>query len=386
MMQYLTQKYKKYYIMNLEIDQIIALFDNNKQLPILYEKSFIEICEKGRLDIAQHVYMNNNNMYINLINKKLFRISCKNGHLELAKWIYSIYKQKDKIKVASTINTSIIECCVIGQIDVVTWLCTLEGSNIHIDNDTPFIRSCENGHLELAKWIHSKGVNISRKKQEQIFYDVCINGHSIELAKWIYTLFELEIREYPDPISFIGTICSYGHTEIVKWIYELDRDLIIYHITGYRGYFYTACFNGHYDLAKWLYTLSDHESSLDSLMNLTLWILYKKHDDKLVVWLYDTFDLEFIEHEYGWRYSFIKRNKDFHKAIKNNCIDELYKDVAMKELDDVCSSCLTDAEIENKWVQLKECQHILCVDCYAQQSKCPFGCFINYSKINLFKS
>lgn len=67
--------------------------------------------------------------------------------------------------------------------------------NIHADNDRAFQKSCQHGHIEIAKWLYSLDENFNK----------CF--------------------DYAFIIS-----CNYKHFEIVKWLHKLDQDILGKHI------------------------------------------------------------------------------------------------------------------------------------------------------------
>ena len=80
--------------------------------------------------------------------------------------------------------------------------------NIHADGEYAFRCSCQNGHVELAKWL----INLSRSDGftlidihadvEYAFRWSCENGH-LEVAKWLIELSQSD-GFTPIPIEIIG--------------------------------------------------------------------------------------------------------------------------------------------------------------------------------------
>ena len=75
--------------------------------------------------------------------------------------------------------------------------------------------ACENGHIEVAKWVYSLGgVNI-HGYNDYAFRLACGNGH-LEVAKWIYSLDDVDIQGYTD--DALNRASKNGNVEVVKWL------------------------------------------------------------------------------------------------------------------------------------------------------------------------
>ena len=72
---------------------------------------------------------------------------------------------------------SFIDCCKNGDLENAKLLVTKR------NKQKGFNLSCENGHIKIAKWLYSLGVDIN----QCLFRYVCKNGH-IEIAKWLHSL------------------------------------------------------------------------------------------------------------------------------------------------------------------------------------------------------
>src|SRR5690606_22500812 len=126
---------------------------------------------------------------------------------------------------------------------------------------------------------------------------------------------------------------------------------------------YYSCRYGNIELAKWLYKINNN----NSIGNISL-LIKSGHEHnqclQIVIWLCELSDeIKTLIVNNKLLFDIIKQNTSFWIALINNKLEELYSDIEIQPIEDVCSSCLTDAsETENKWIQLTECKHMLCTD------------------------
>jgi len=88
-----------------------------------------------------------------------------------------------------------------------------------------FSITCENGHLDVAKWLYEIKPDIDISVYyEFAFKNSCKNGH-LDVAKWLY-----EIKPDID-ISCIDINDIYNH-QIIKWLDSLNKGLTYKIIDG----------------------------------------------------------------------------------------------------------------------------------------------------------
>ena len=90
------------------------------------------------------------------VEEPLFVKACKLGLLKLAKWMYNRYS----IDIHADVEAAFRWCCNNGHLDVAKWLVELGKStgnqiDIHVCNEYVFSWCCYYGHLEVAKWLIS---------------------------------------------------------------------------------------------------------------------------------------------------------------------------------------------------------------------------------------
>ena len=101
---------------------------------------------------------------------------------------------------------------------------------LKIDEETDFCFQCEEGNLNVIKFLLEHNPNISGKLiTEGIFYNICNNGHS-EIADLILEVNrDININIMDETI--FRSLCKNNNYESVKWLYtkslELNRKIDI---------------------------------------------------------------------------------------------------------------------------------------------------------------
>ena len=130
------------------------------------------------------------------------------------------------------------------------------------DMEFEFIRSCINGHLDIAKLILKiqPQINISAQN-EYAFRGACSNGH-LNIAKWL-----LEIRPQinisaQNEYAF-RYACLHEHLKVAEWLQTLNPYLYVinYNSDGkYAGYYIRTKEEARWQQTKYLVWLSSTQS------------------------------------------------------------------------------------------------------------------------------
>ena len=262
------------------IVEIVRIYNENKNIDV-YD-SFYNACCKGDLQIAVILYELDNTVIkrddITLLEKivgifydpnylysnynYLFLEVCRNEKIDVLIWLYSIEKP-----FINTIYDAFIYSCDNGNLNVAKWLCSL---NEHICSqlfywifnydiilncsDEAFIGACFNGHLEIAQWLYSLNYKPDiHINNEELFRFACISGN-LNLVKWLYNL-DNNINLHANDDEAFRFACKCNQLEIAQWLYSLDGKIDIHAYDDQE--FKYACELNNIDVAKWLETLSD---------------------------------------------------------------------------------------------------------------------------------
>lgn len=228
------------------------------------EYTFATTLQKGQLETAKWLY----DLYAKLIKyDEIFLDACKSKKLEIIEWIYSILPD-DKCIRRKCAAYGFIWCCGYADIAIVKYVDNLgiiedrldrNGmsafanacannrfdtaeflSKRYVNTRDVFEKTCENGHLEMAKWLHKNNM-MYHVKIDLVFESVCEKGY-FELAEWLYNKFVIN-----NCSNSFKKACENGRLEIAKWLKCKDETL------------YCTCDmlkkilkSGHYNIIKWL--------------------------------------------------------------------------------------------------------------------------------------
>jgi hypothetical protein len=214
--------------------------------PFINDRSFIEACNKGNLNLLKWMVDNDTDNCINISGTRWnrefpFKVACANGNLDVAKWLLEIKPDID----------------------------------ISVDCEDPFRYACREGHIDIAKWLYEirPETDVSVCFYEPVRY-VCAYGY-LELAKWLYSTFpginldicdqftfpHISYLDYPDIVEWMNSVNSRDNGAVKEIIYSLkvernlDKDTTCC-VCYERADIETSC--GHYGCEDCFTRIPDH--------------------------------------------------------------------------------------------------------------------------------
>jgi ankyrin repeat protein len=148
--------------------------------------------------------------------------------------------------------------CDNGHLELVKWLAEQDGGSLAAeDNDgwQPIHRTCRNGHLELVKWLAKQdGASLTAEEKigRQPIHIACQYGH-LKVVKWLADEGEVSLTaEDNDGWQPIHCACGNGHLELVKWLVVEGGVSLTAETNDGSQLIHRVCFNGHLKVAQWL--------------------------------------------------------------------------------------------------------------------------------------
>jgi hypothetical protein len=160
----------------------------------LLEETLVEICKNGNENEFNSFLERNTTVDINYNNNKPFIISCANGSLEIAKILY--YKNPLMIS-RNCIKKAFRKAIINGKLNIIKWLYRQIG-NCRIDEDNYYIveKCCEYGYIDILKWINNKtNCNIPNEVLRDLL-DMCCKNEENRGEIFKYILKMLDYRVY----------------------------------------------------------------------------------------------------------------------------------------------------------------------------------------------
>lgn len=118
-----------------------------------------------------------------------------------------------------------VEACKNSNFELIKELFE-KGVDIHYNDEQGFVYLCDNGELEMAKWLYEHGKIDIHSNHEWALRNACWFGR-LEVAKWLVSIG----AKFNDNVILYA--CSYKQMAIIKWFYSIGKN-----VEYYIQYFY----------------------------------------------------------------------------------------------------------------------------------------------------
>jgi FOG: Ankyrin repeat len=229
----------KYMIINLlDLKSIGQMVQINREFKDFIQDMPIYLELQTCLNCIQHGLKAYDKRYN--FREKIFISACANACRNI---IDNFWKGGITCVSASTIlDTSLRLACENGHLEVAKFLVE-KGANIHASYDLALQWACKNGHLEVTKFLVEKGANI------HVYNDwalklACSKNH-LEVAKF---LVDKGANIHADNDCALAWACGFGHLEVTKFLVNKGANIHADNDYALRW----ACLSGHLEVAKFL--------------------------------------------------------------------------------------------------------------------------------------
>jgi len=157
------------------------------------------------------------------LQQKIFIHACGNSCWNI------IHNILNKSHISSEINLALLRACENGYLDIVKYLVEHD-ANIHAWNDLALRQACHNGHFSIVKYLVEEGANIHAENDSALRFS-SERGH-LDIVKY---LVEEGANIHAENDSALRFSSERGHLDIVKFLISMganveDHEGLLYRI------------------------------------------------------------------------------------------------------------------------------------------------------------
>jgi len=233
---------------------------------------FMNAVKYGHLATVKYLHENG------CVDGTAVTLAAKSGHLNIIEFLYE-YGIHFNYTTNEDDSDALIAAAERGYLEIVEYL-TEHGIPV---NETAIQAAVDNGHLNILKYLHAKGGDISLLNVEFVS-GAALNGH-LHILEYLHEERGADIHVGGDDcLSLLAA--EGGHLHIIRYLLKNGVNIP-------RPVMWTAASYGHMDLVKYFYnywpnSYSDHSETLNSAaigghLNIVTWLYSKgiRHCDMM---------------------------------------------------------------------------------------------------------
>jgi hypothetical protein len=178
---------------------------NNKQSIVFSDfvdhrtyKQFTDTCLAGDLENVKLLLSKNKELINYQPPQQLFDMICQYGYKNIAEYIYnfvSLSNTKQKINISSNDDYPLIMAATCGSLELVKWLHEA-GADISTQDDAIFRIACQNNYADLIDWLSNKTITKINNNAGCLYYNKetaeCYTGYDAT----VHCLIDANCQEY----------------------------------------------------------------------------------------------------------------------------------------------------------------------------------------------
>ncbi len=370
-------------------------YESNDEINDKIVNNFMEICQEKDLEKVKIFY----DEYSEVINNNyidIFYDLCEDPSLfKISKWFYEL----PLIEFSDTFLDEIFEMACSNSYtsdnsnetdsrELIEWIYSIHTNMNEVTKYTGFKNLCSSGHLSLAQFIYSKGLDtyiLQSQLVEEIYECIACTEH-INIFKWWYTLYpefnllnndnelfklciksnhieiaEFILEKYPEIKDTLNIwfqqnmyhLYSFVNIEIIQWIYSnFSLSLIIDRIGFIR-----LCEMKRLKIVQWIYSLKPIKIKDDKYLQLLHRACISGYIE-MFEWLFKIKRMKYIDLSYYFQKACEWGHLNIAQWIyqkNNNVVFSWEEETTNDIVDEITNETMTETTTINTNVFIKAC-------------------------------
>ena len=153
------------------------------------DEAFRDACFFGHLEVAQWL-VGQGGVDVNAKEGQAFYVACTRGHLRVAQWLASV---PSLCSLPHWVSSTVMNVCRNGHLEVLQWLVAAGIVDLlHRRSDSAFMNACYGGCLDVAQWLFAQ-FGVSGAFRQRVLKGTCAFGR-LQVVKWLVSLGGMNIH------------------------------------------------------------------------------------------------------------------------------------------------------------------------------------------------